>query len=131
MILGEAGMKTKLLHVSLSILFLGLFAYSAMAADPSDYSVKVHVASSELKDACATDTKGATCGLNQLLTVTIDGKKYKLESGGFQTELLPPGDYQARIIKDTKGSSGAYHRIYELLFSDGKTARYQVVGEFE
>lgn len=120
-------MKTKILFGFLLVVWSASLAYSS----PADYPVKVHVAASELTHACMDDPKGSDCGFHQLLTVTIDGKKYKLESSAWETELLPTGDYQARITKDAKANSGAYNRVYELLFSDGKTAKYQVVGEFE
>jgi len=124
-------MKRKALYAAVLILFSVVLAHAAPAANPADYTVKIHVSSSELTNTCIDDPKGSTCGFQQLLTVTIDGKKYKLESSGWQMQLLPPGDYQARITKDVKEGSGAYTRDYELLFSDGKTAKYRVVGEFE
>jgi len=99
---------------------------SAHAADSKDFPIKVHVSSSELK---------FTGGLiYQINSVLIDGKKYELEHHNKLTGIvfpLHPGDYQARIVKNEEGDEGQFEREYEILFADGKTLKYRVVGEFE
>lgn len=89
----------------------------ASPADPKDFPLIVHVSSSELNGG-------------QFLAAVIDGKKYKLMLPG---AVLPihPGDYHARIFKDDAKGSGQFERWYEILFADGKTERYWVVGEYE
>jgi hypothetical protein len=124
-------MKIRILCASLSVLFCGLLAHPALAASPSDYPVKIHVVSSELKSECSSETKGSDCGLHQLLTVTIDAKKYKLETTRVRPLLLLPGDYHARVTKEKKKGSSEYFREYEVLYPDGKTMKYIVVGEFD
>lgn len=100
------------------------------AQQPSDsaYPLKVHVVSSEVSATCATIARGFNCGV---LNVTIDGKKYRLEGDCGVLNVLHTGDYPARIVKDQAAGPAAYVRQYELLFANGKTGKYQVVGESE
>jgi len=96
------------------------------AADQKDFSIKVHVSSSEIR--------GWGPGLVECITVLIDGKKYELARSNVSgKEIFPihPGDYQARMVKDGAKGAGQFDRDYELLFGDGKTERYHVVGESE
>jgi hypothetical protein len=88
-----------------------------------EYPIKVHVSSSELQ--------GSGMQQNQVLRVVIDGKKYQLIAIGPKPWAFPVGDYRARIIKDKPIEGGQYERRYEFIFSDGKTAQYEVGGESE
>jgi hypothetical protein len=88
-----------------------------------EYPVKVHVSSSELQ--------GSFGQQQQILRVVIDGKKYQLIALGSKPWAFPVGDYRARIIKDKPIEGGQYDRCYELIFSDEKTAQYEVGGESE
>jgi hypothetical protein len=124
-------MKLNVAVGSLAALLSLFLVHPVLAADPSDYPVKIHVAASELANERTSDMKGSTCGYYQVLTVTIDAKKYRLESSGPRAQLLLPGDYQARIAKDQKKNASEYFRQYELIFSDGQTVKYDVTGEFE
>jgi hypothetical protein len=124
-------MKAKILFGSLAILFSGPFAHAAPAPNPADYPVKVHVTRSELQTVCGTDDKGSTCWLYQFLTVIIDAKQYTLQSERPRPQLLSIGDYQARMTKDEKKSTAEYRREFDLIFSDGQTVKYAVVGESE
>jgi hypothetical protein len=45
--------------------------------------------------------------------------------------VLPVGDYKARISKEKISPDHEYSRVYEFLFADGTTRRYNVVGETE
>jgi hypothetical protein len=87
-----------------------------------EYPIKVHVSSSE---------QGFGRQEQQILKVVIDGKKYQLIALGSRPWALPVGDYRARIIMDRPIQGGQYERRYELIFSDGKTAQYDVGGESE
>ena len=90
------------------------------AQDTSDYTIAVHVQSSE-----------ALLGLgNQQLNVIIAGKHYELEANAY-AKVLPVGDYMARISQDKIDPDKEYVRVYELLFADGTTRKYNVVGESE
>jgi hypothetical protein len=86
----------------------------------SDYTVAVHVQSSE-----------ALLGSGmQQLNVIIGGKHYELEANTY-AKVLPVGDYMARISLDKIDPDHEYVRVYELLFADGSTRKYTVVGESE
>lgn len=95
--------------------------------NPADYTVTVHVTASRL----LFQQRGAV----QRLNVVIDSKKYVLEiTAGLW--LVETGDYKARIVEDSKpkpgkGTSSEYHRRYEIMFPDGVTRGYDVVGEEE
>jgi hypothetical protein len=99
--------------------------------NPADYTIAVHVQASRVIDACSDVTAGySVCGWEQQLTVTIDGKKYELQSG-FLRDLLRVGDYKAKITKDETQHAYEYMRTYEFLLPDGVTRQYTVVGESE
>jgi hypothetical protein len=86
----------------------------------SDYTIAIHVYSSE-----------ALLGSGmQQLSVIIAEKHYELEANT-NTKVLPVGDYMARISYDKIDPNQEYVRVYELLFADGTTRRYTVVGESE
>jgi hypothetical protein len=100
-------------------------------SNPSNYTITVHVQSSQLITVCGTDSKGSDCGLAQTLKVTIDGRKYEIQENGSRQDLLRTGDYKARIFKDETKQAYEYRRVYELQFANGKTRQYAVVGEME
>ena|ERR1700678_3415798 len=91
--------------------------------NPSDYPVAVHVQSSRL--VVSHD------GVTQDLTATIDGKHVELEGALTQQYVLRTGDYKAKVVKDEHSRSYEYQKTYEILFSDGKTRKFLVVGEDE
>jgi hypothetical protein len=93
----------------------------------ADYTITVHVQSSQLINNCGT----GGCIWTQQLTVLIDGKNYVLLAPGGAPKLLRGGDYKARIAKDDTASTYEYLRDYEFLFADGKVRLYNVVGESE
>jgi hypothetical protein len=94
--------------------------------NPADYTIAIHVQLSRQVAACT----GNTCQPEQQLTVTIDGKKYELQSG-FARDLLRTGDYKAKIAKDETRHAYEYTRIYEFLFPDGVTRQSSVMSESE
>jgi hypothetical protein len=99
--------------------------------NPADYTITVHVQSSQLVEFSGDVTQGSSVsGWQQKLSVIIDGKKYELQSG-FKIELLRVGDYKAKITEDETLHSYEYLRTYEFLFPDGQTRQYFVVGESE
>jgi hypothetical protein len=96
-------------------------------AKPAAYTTVIHVQASHLFNECVA---GNTCGSAQRLDVLIDGKKYELER--FQaSNVLRVGDYKAALVEDKHPRTEEYTQAYEILFSDGKTGKFDVVGESE
>jgi hypothetical protein len=63
----------------------------------------------------------------------IDGHNYELagyplSSSIFESALLVPGDYPARVAKDERKTPYKVTRIYELKFPDGKTEKFAMIG---
>jgi hypothetical protein len=118
-------MKRSILFAVSSLAFVvTVSTYIAHAADAKDFPIKVHVSSSEVKPIYP--------GVNQCITVLIDGKKYELvHIGSTESHPIHPGDHQARVVKDEAKGSGQFYREYEILFADGKTEEYRVFGESE
>jgi hypothetical protein len=108
------------------LFFLLCSAFCWAASASSDYSVDVHVSATRL----VRDTRSV--GRYQALTVTIEGKKYELESLDYPNALLMLGDYKARLAKDQHWT-GPYdsYRVYEFLFPDNKKRQFLVVGQSE
>jgi hypothetical protein len=122
---------------SFAILFLSSALSCAAPAraekpkpNPADYTIAVHVQSSRIIDVCSDVGGSSVCGWEQQLSVTIDGKKYDLQSG-FAKDLLRAGDYKAKIAKDETQHAYEYMRTYQFLFPDGQTRQYAVVSESE
>lgn len=95
----------------------------------ADYTIAMHVRSSRLEVECSTDNKGSNCGTVQHLQVVIAGKKYELARTA--ENVLRTGDYKARVVSEKKPRAEEYTREYEIMLSDGKTAKFEVVGESE
>ena len=93
------------------------------APNPAEYTVTIHVQSSRL---IQTYNQAPTL---QHLEVIIDGKKYELECPG--SFVLSVGDYKARILQDKIAPNHEYTRQYELLFANGSTRKFAVIGESE
>jgi hypothetical protein len=68
----------------------------------------------------------------QYLDVTINGRKYELESVLGVEGLLALGDYKARLSSDEHGNGGYDSRqVYEFQFPDKRTREFLVVGKLE
>jgi hypothetical protein len=104
-----------------------LFVASAWAGGPrpAEFNVAVHVSSSRLI------SQAGAIGRAQFLDVTIDGKKYELESGFGFNSLLVVGDYKARLVKEEHPSAYDTLQVYEFLFPDSKTRKFELVGASE
>jgi hypothetical protein len=96
--------------------------------NPADFTIAVHVQSS--RSIYRSSAARTVIETTQHLDVIIDGKKYALEAWDFR-DVLPVGDYKARISKDDVKPDHEYSRVYELQFADGTTRKYAVVGETE
>lgn len=88
------------------VFFLLCSALCQAAAAPSDYNINVPVSATRM--VLQEHSAG-----RQSLTVTIDGKKYELDSLGYPNALLMLGDYKARLVKDQHWA-GSYDswRVY-------------------
>jgi hypothetical protein len=109
----------------LTLATLLLLATVSWATDPKpvDYTITVHVS--------ATHIAFFSGHLVQDLDVIIGGKKYELISELTVGQLLALGDYKARLVKDEHRTIYDSYQLYEFLFPDGKTRKYDVVGEIE
>jgi hypothetical protein len=126
-------LEEKMKNVFLAILLLipTLVCAEKTKPNPSAYTVAVHVQSSRLVLSCGDVTGGSSvCSWEQHLNVIIDGKKFEIQPGTAKN-LLRVGDYKAKIVKDDTPNAYEYQRVYELLFPDGQTRQYSVVGEME
>src|ERR1700758_589067 len=80
--------------------FVLLFSGSVWAAPPAkqaEYNITMHVSASRIVKHSESAPR------YQQLDVTIDGKKYELESVLGVRELLMLGDYKARLATDEHG----------------------------
>jgi hypothetical protein len=108
----------------LTLPILLLLATISWASDPkpADYSITIHVS--------ATRTASVGIGV-QDLDVIIDAKKYELMSDRVIGQLLALGDYKAKLVEDSHKTTYDSYQVYEFLFPDGKTRKFQVVGQIE
>ncbi|MGA2352244.1 MAG: hypothetical protein ABSF70_17545 [Terracidiphilus sp.] len=107
--------------------------------NPADYTVAVHVQSSNLISICQ-DSWGwgnpggagnaAHCVLMQHLNALVNGKKYELIGSEGQESALRIGDYKAKG-DDMPYNGYEYHITFEFLLPDGTTRIYRVIGESE
>lgn len=116
----------------LALIVLIFCSTLALAANPADYPLNVHVTASRLLDYGS----GANTVVFQILEVTSDGNKLELEGDAlFATRntwgLIARGDYKARLITDVHRSSYLSHQTYELLFPDNRTVKFDVTGQIE
>ena len=111
------------------LLALGILFCSSVlgaAAKQPEFNINVHVSESRT----VKHSEGAP--RYQYLNVSIDGRKYELESTLGVERLLTPGDYKARLLKD-EHENGGYdsQQVYEFQFSDKRTRDFLVVGQVE
>jgi hypothetical protein len=103
------------------LLLLSIFAH-ASDPKPADYTTTIHVSATRIAIAARAV---------QELDVTIDGRKYELASELSLNQLLTLGDYKAKLVKDDHRSTYDSYQVYEFLFPDGKTRKFDVVGQVE
>jgi len=112
------------------ILFLGS-SLAWAAPNPAEYTVNIHVVSSQIDTAYW----GRAAILYQTLHVLIDGKKYTLRGNSLRFShtvgVLSPGDYKAKLVTDKRKGTYAYARVYEFLFPDQTTSKLTVIGASE
>jgi len=108
----------------LVVLLLSAFSFGANKPNPADYNVNVHVSASSM----VPNTNGP--GYFPSLNVEIAGVNYQLLGERF-FDLLALGDYKARLVKDQHNSAYESLQVYEFLFPDGKTMKFDVTGVSE
>jgi hypothetical protein len=108
--------------------------------NPADFSITVHVQSSNLVSLCQDSWgmlnpgglgKASHCGTVQHLVALVNGKKYELDSVDPQQLALRIGDYKAKGDDNIPPEAYEYRIAFEILFPDGTTRMYRVVGGSE
>jgi hypothetical protein len=108
------------------VLFLPCLLWTASPARQPEYNITVHVTASR------SVKQSENAPRHQHLDVTIDGKKYELESVLGVHGLLNLGDYRARLSTDDHDTNGHdSHQVYEFQFPDKRTREFLVVGQLE
>lgn len=116
-------MEYRILAVAL---FLSAWMWAAPPAKQAEYNINVHVAASRRVKHSESAPR------YQYLNVTIDGRKYELESVLGVEGLLMLGDYKARLSTDDHENGGYDSRqVYEFQFPDKRTREFLVVGQLE
>jgi hypothetical protein len=111
--------KLALVFLLLSSCALGTDAKSAQSL------VNIHVSATRMVPG------GPVSGMFQLLTVTIEGRKYEIESIASVNALLALGDYKAKLVKDEHPITSDSWQVYEIQLPGGKTRKFVIVGESE
>jgi hypothetical protein len=115
----------KTLFLILGLLLSGWLFGAAPAKQP-EFNINVHVSESR------TVNHSESSPHYQYLKVTIDGRKYELESILGVRGLLALGDYRARLSEDEhENGDHDFQQVYEFQFSDKRTREFLVVGQLE
>ena len=102
------------------LLLAAALAWAGGEPNPAEYTVNIHVSSSNID-----------IGGWQDLNVAIDGKNYELRSELSIGRMLALGDYKAKLVQDEHKTTYDSYQIYEFLFPDKKTRKFVVVGRTE
>ena len=90
-----------------------------------DYPIKMHISGIRYRDEYLGS--GQT-GDVFYVDAIVDGKKVELR-GPFQFHKFPPGDYQVRLLKESKKMEDTpFFQAYELVFPDKAVWRCTVTG---
>jgi hypothetical protein len=112
-------------------MFLVAVPLSGQAA--ADYTTGVHVTASRIGSDCGEVSKGtSSCRATQMLEAAVDGKKYELRSETIlQKGVVALGDYKAKLVSDKQKPTHEFTREYDLMFPDGSTRKFSVIGQME
>ncbi len=110
--------------VTVVLLMLSAMAWAGTEPNPADYTINVHVSSSRMV------LEGEANASSQKLSVTINEKKYELRCLGVNA-LLALGDYKAKLVRNDHRTAYDSYQVYEFLFPDNKTRKFEVVGVME
>ena len=98
--------------------------------NPADYPLAVHISASTYATTANT--------LFEIVTATIDGKHYQLQGPTSSARafsrgngLIDPGDYHAKLTTDEHKTSYESAQQFEILFPDGSTRKFGVIGQWE
>lgn len=99
----------------------------------ADYSIKVHVTASRIGTDCGSVTNGNSgCKSVQQISAMVDGVKYEMESETFFPKgIVALGDYEAKLVDDQQKPTREFSRSYDLMFPDGSTRKFRVIGQTE
>jgi hypothetical protein len=107
---------------------------TASKTDADSYTVSIHVSAVE----CGNDRQTIVPYGDEILTVTIAGKHFRLEGPTSSARayshgngLLNLGDYPAKLTSDVHKTSYESAQIYELLLPDNSTRKFSVIGQWE
>jgi hypothetical protein len=97
------------------------------------YTVGVHVTASRIANDCGNVNKGSSsCRATQILEAVIDGGKYQLRSETILPKgVVALGDYKAKLVSDKQKPTREFTREYDLMFPDGSTRKFSVIGQME
>lgn len=121
-------MAKAVLCIVSAVLSLPIYAQSKA----TDYGVKIHVSASHIGYDCGVANGDSSCRSVQQVSATIDGAKYELESETFFPKgVVALGDYQAKLVSDEQKPTHEFSRVYDLMFPDGSTRKFRVMGQTE
>ncbi len=115
-------------------IFLLMFAVPSLAfcQSKAGYTIPVHVMETHIGLSCTTTKGTSSCKSTQVLTAQVEDKKYELESETFFSKgLVALGDYQAKLGDHKEKPTGEFTRSYNLMFPDGSTRTFNVIGQIE
>lgn len=104
----------------------------AFGQSKAEYTIPVHVTESHIGLSCTTTKGTSSCKSTQVLTAQVEGKKYEIESATFFSKgLVALGDYHAKLHDHKEKPTGEFTRSYDLMFPDGSTRTFNVIGQME
>jgi hypothetical protein len=119
------------LAVLIFVLLTSSGTWSQTSAQTATFDLRI--VSAFLEDECGQVNFGnSVC--RQALHLRVEDSQHSLElvssRGKPPFTLLALGVYKARLVKDEHSKPFLSSRVYELLYPDGSTERFDVVGEF-
>lgn len=119
-------------RVALLFVVAMAISVSAHAQKSADYAVKLHISASRIGYDCGVTSGNSSCKSVQQITAVVDGAKYELESETFFPKgIVALGDYQAKLVSDEQKPTQEFNRTYDLMFPDGSTRKFRVIGQTE
>lgn len=99
------------------------------APNPADYSIKIHISASHLREECTSNG----CFNRLHVDAVLQGKKIELSGNEIDIKkklvLVAPGDYYVRLIgSDNSSSRTFFSQTYDLLLPDGIVWRCATIG---
>jgi len=97
------------------------------------YNVTIHVTASRVAVGFSDGPLGVTSlRIEQRLTAKVGGSTYELTSDtALPKGVVALGDYKAKLVKDESKPTNEFTKVYELMFPDGSTRKFEVTGQME